>query len=115
MRSRPLFFIKVFITAAAVLLLGVYFFYQSKTFLLGPRITVVYPENGQTLSNAFVKIKGVALNTDTLFLNNRVILTDAFGSFEEGLLLAVGYNIIELTAKDKFGRVVDKKLEVVLK
>jgi hypothetical protein len=115
MQSRPLFYIKLFAVLGVVIVLGFYFFHQSKDFLMGPRITVDYPQNGQTLNNPLVSIKGKVLNAATLLVNGHAIITDNFGNFEKKLLLAKGYNIIELSAKDKFGRVIDKKLEVVLR
>lgn len=115
MKSRNGFFIKLFIGLCGVVFLLFYFFHQSKAFLLGPQIVVKYPENGETLNKTIVVVVGNVVNTDTLLLNGRFIIADSFGNFEEKLILARGYNIIELTAKDKFERETSKKLEVVVK
>jgi len=113
MRSKIRFLAGLFIGLCVVVFLFFYFFHQSKAFLTGPQIVVDTPENGETLSTAFVFIKGNAINSDTLLLNGRAIITDSSGGFEEGLLLARGYNIIGLMARDKFGRETEKKIEVV--
>ncbi|MBU1091585.1 hypothetical protein KKA27_01865 [Patescibacteria group bacterium] len=115
MMGRNSFFIKLFIGLCVSVCLFFYFFHQSRAFLLGPQIAVRSPENGETLSKSIVFVNGSAVNTDSLLLNDRPIITDSFGNFEEQLILTKGYNIIELTAKDKFGRKVNKKIEIVNK
>lgn len=115
MRAKPLFFIKIFALFSVIVLLTVYFFVQAKPFLAGPKIFLDYPRNGQIFDEKFIKIKGIVFNAKAFLLNDRVVLTDSFGRFEESLLLSEGYNIIELSAGDRFGKVANKKLEVVLK
>ena len=115
MQKRPILFIKLFVVLAVVVLLGFYFFHQSKAFLLGPNITVNFPKDGQTLTDSLVSIKGSVLNSAVFFINGQKILTDSSGNFEKKLILAKGYNVIELLAEDKFERSVNKKIEVVLK
>jgi len=115
MRKRPIFFVKVFVGLCALALLGVYFFYQSRIFLLGPQLSVEYPLSGQTLKNSLLLIKGQALNASSVLINGQQVLCDSMGNFSRKLLLAQGYNIIEITVRDKFGREVNKKLPVVLK
>ena len=115
MRTKPLFFLKIFAVTIVVVLLAVYFFIQAKPFLSGPKISLDYPQNGQVFSESYIKIGGTVFNTKILLLNDHTILADSFGHFEENLLLAEGYNIIELSAEDRFGKITNKKLEVVLK
>ncbi|MBI4692161.1 MAG: hypothetical protein HY773_01825 [Candidatus Terrybacteria bacterium] len=92
-----------------------YGLYKSKDFLGGPKIIIESPVNGQTVSNSYLEIKGAAKNVSLLYLNGRQIFTDRNGVFKENLLLARGYNIIEVSAKDKFNREIRLKREVVLK
>lgn len=115
MPRRPIILVKILAMLCVVFVLGIYFFYQSRTLLTGPQLTVDYPKNGQTLTGSFLVIKGRALNTSSVLVNGQSVLADGGGNFERKLLLAEGYNIIELTAEDKFGRIINKKLEVVLK
>ena len=93
-----------------------YFFHQSRSFLSGPKIKINIPpvviiESG----DPFFTLRGVIANTDFLFINGAKVLPDSSGNFEKTLLLAKGYNIIELSAEDKYGRAENKKLEVVLR
>ncbi|MBU1178931.1 hypothetical protein KKB69_01140 [Patescibacteria group bacterium] len=115
MNSYPLLYIKIFAILLIALVLGFYFFHQAKGFLAGPQIKIDYPENGQTLANSFMSVRGVVTNTAVLLIDGQKVLADSFGNFRKDLLLAKGYNIIELSAKDRFNRETYKKLEVVNK
>ena len=108
----------VFKVGVIIILIGGFVFYglyKSKDFLTGPKIIIESPANGQTVSNSYLEIKGAAKNVSLLYLNGRQIFTDKNGIFKENLLLARGYNIIEVSAKDKFNREIKLKREVVLK
>ena len=105
---------KFVLIAVVVGFLGIYFLYQARGYLLGPRITLDSPAPGEIIHNSYLKVEGQALNVSSLSLNGRQIFTDERGFFSEGLLLARGYNIIELTATDKFSRVRKEKREVIL-
>jgi len=89
--------------------------YKAKDFLVGPKIVIESPLDGQTISNSYLEIRGAAKNVSLLYFNGRQIFTDQNGNFKENLLLARGYNILQIEAKDKFNREVKIKREVVLK
>lgn len=91
-----------------------YALYQARNILGGPQVKIVTPQNGETVTNPLTEIKGMATNITFLSLNDRQIYTDASGNFDEELLLLPGYNVWTLEAKDKFGRTVSKKIELVL-
>jgi len=115
MQSRPLLFIKILAVLIVVAVFGFYVFHQTKVFLFGPEIIVSYPKDGQTLAKFSVTVKGKALNTSRVLVNDYRVLVNEVGHFEKNLILARGYNIIELTVEDKFGRQVEKKLQVVVR
>lgn len=92
-----------------------YFFYQSRTFVFGPGISVFEPSDGEIVRNSHVVVKGKAKNIASLELDGRRIFTLEDGSFQEDLLLASGYNIIELSAEDKLGQKIEKQIAVMLK
>ncbi len=91
-----------------------YSFFQSRNLIKGPQISLKNPETGATLANPLVAIEGTAANISFITLNDRQIFVDNDGNFKEELLLSPGYNIWEIEAKDKFGRIVSKKIELVL-
>ncbi len=92
-----------------------YGLFEAENFLLGPKITINNPQNGQVFTKPDIEIGGQVSNISLLYLNGRQIFTDKNGNFKETLLLANGYNIVELMAKDKFGREIKKLEELVLK
>lgn len=109
------FFIGTTVIAILAASFAVFGLYKAKDFLSGPEITVKSPSNGQTISNSYLEITGMAKNISSLRLNGNQIFTDEKGFFKQGLLLAKGYSIIEISAQDKFGRNVEKKLEIIMK
>lgn len=115
MRSNIRFFVGIIVIAVLVASFAVFGFYRAKDFLRGPKIIIESPGNGQTISSSYLEIKGSAKNVAVIYLNGRQIFTDEKGIFNESLLLARGYNIIEMSAQDKFGRNIEKKLEVVFR
>jgi len=103
------------IGAICLLLLsfGVYGFFKARIFMAGPQITIISPANGQSVSEPLTSIAGKAVNVASLYLNGRKIFTDKDGNFAESLLLANGYNTIEVSGADKFNRKINKILELV--
>jgi len=108
------FNIKLFLIVPVVLFLGIYFLYQARGFLLGPEIAIDSPRPGEVTHDSYLSVKGQAFNIASLSMNGRQIFIDERGVFNESLLLARGYNIIEITASDKFGRISKEKREVIL-
>lgn len=92
----------------------IYAIFKTWAFFVGPQLTVLSPQNGDTIATT-TEIVGTAKNITSLFLNNRPIFTDEKGNFREKLILPSGYNIIELKADDRFNRTVKKYLELFLK
>ncbi len=106
---------KVLSTASIVLIVGIiafYAYYQSRAIIAGPQIFITEPQHGATATSSLLIIRGVAIHTTEITLQGRPIFIDLQGNFSEELLLADGYNIIELTAKDTQGRQVKKVLEL---
>ena len=105
------------IVIIAVLVGGFSFFglFKAWDYLAGPKISIESPKDGETFSSSYIEVKGTAENVSLLSLDGRQIYAGQDGVFKENLLLAKGYNIIELSAKDKFNREIKLKREVVLK
>ncbi len=106
--------IKFILIILVVLFLGIYFLYQARGFLIGPEIVVDSPKAGEVTHDSYLQVKGQAFNISSLSMNGRQIFINERGDFNEDLLLARGYNIIEITAADKFGRISKEKREVIL-
>jgi len=115
MSSRVRLLAKIVIIAVLVGGFSFYGLFKAWDFLVGPKIIIESPKDGETFSSSYIEIKGEVKNVSFLSLDGRQIFADQNGNFKEGLLLARGYNIIELSAKDKFNREIKIKREVVLK
>ena len=81
--------------------------------MLGPKINIISPKNGDRIESETLVIRGETKNVTSLSLDGRTIFTDEKGLFQERLLLYSGYNILELKARDRFGREIKKILELV--
>ena len=92
----------------------IYATYQMRGLINGPQIIIDSPSNGSSLTTPLVTIRGRAEQITKLFLNGDKLTPDHTGRFESQLLLAQGYNIIQLDGEDRFGRRVEKKIELVL-
>jgi hypothetical protein len=113
MNKNGTFWIKtISLTSLLLFILG-YSVIQAKNVLLGPKIKIYSPLNGETYNNPFIEIKGLASNLNKLTLNDRTIFTDKGGIFSEKLILSPGYNIILLKAEDRFGKKTESKLELI--
>ncbi len=97
---------KKLLTILSILLLALvlagYIFYQSRNVLEGPEIMLSSPENGAVIADPYIAIAGVAQNISFISLNDLPISIDERGNFSEMILLAPGYNIITLYARDRF-------------
>ncbi len=82
-------------------------------FILGPSIMVYEPANGSTFTSPGIIVRGVVKRIQDITFNDRSITIDEQGNFSEAALLAPGYNIFTLAAKDKFGRSEEYRLEFI--
>jgi hypothetical protein len=90
-----------------------YGYYQSRQIIAGPLIVIKAPANYSTATSSLIRVSGQVLRAKELRLDGRAIFVDLSGNFDEKLLLADGYNIILLAAKDAEGHEANKTLELV--
>ncbi len=109
------FNLKKFIFIFSVFLLIIYGLFNARNILLGPKIEIFYPSKESETENNMTEIKGRAQNIIFLSLNERPISVDTEGYFEEKMLLSVGFNTIEIKAKDRFKNEVIEKLKIYYK
>ena len=107
--------LKLMLFVIVVIVIAGYTYYQFHTIISGPKIEIISPTNGESFYNSLVDIKGITKNITHLSLNGRTIFVDKKGLFNEKLLIYNGLNIIEVKATDKFGRITNKILNIVLK
>ncbi len=114
-RRATKFILKWITIGIAIIVIITYSFFASRDLLMGPQINIISPENGSVVTEPLVVIHGTTKNINSISLNDRPIFIDQEGRFGEQLLLAPGYTILTLRAKDRFGREVVKRLELVQK
>ncbi len=90
--------------ATFLILLSLYVAFQSRNLILGPRLKITSPIQGETLAGPVIKIAGTAKNISFLTLNDRQIYVDDQGQFSETLLPQSGLVILKLVGTDRFGR-----------
>lgn len=115
MERNAKFILGLIIFALAASIIGGYAYVRSRDFLMGPQITVTSPVDGGTLSEAPVTVEGTAQNVAYITLDGAPIFADSKGYFSQKLLLLPGYNILTVNAQDRFGKKVEKTLELVYK
>lgn len=113
MNEKSTFIIKVAAVVGVGVCIAFYFFYQARDLIQGPSIAIETPQNGASLATPLLEIKGVASNISSITLNDTPIFVDEEGVFKEKILLSPGYNIIKLSALDKFGRKTEKLLQLI--
>ena len=97
-----------------IIILG-YISFQAKDIVIGPIIEIHSPENGSSVKESAIEIKGKVKNISHISMNGNQIFTDDNGIFSEKLLLSYGYNIITIKAQDRFDREIEEKLELIYK
>ncbi|MEX0934811.1 MAG: hypothetical protein WDZ70_00600 [Candidatus Paceibacterota bacterium] len=93
-------------------LLG-YGYHAVNPFLAGPSLTLITPEDNAHLEKPLIEVRGSVQNLSHLYLNGRSITMTQEGTFAEELLLVPGYNTVELTGTDRFGREITTRRQIV--
>jgi len=95
------------------LLILVYAFFRSNDLIFGVRIKNVNITDDMKATESIQKIIGNAKNAIKLTINGREISIDEAGNFNETIALLPGYNIINITARDKFEDTDEKNYNVI--
>lgn len=106
---------KILITISVLFLIG-YIAFNSRFLLRGPEIAIAGMEDAENkivTDNKDFSLSGVISHSSFISINNRPIFIDESGNFNEKLLLSNGLSIIDIYARDKFGKEVRKKIDVV--
>ncbi len=108
-------FHRILLFSAITILVG-YGLFNSRFLLRGPEIAIAGLDETQNILHTETKdfnLKGTAMHSSFITINNRPISVDESGNFDEKLLLSNGVSIIDVYAKDKFGKEVHKKIDIV--
>ncbi len=72
-------------------------------------------ENGKIYEEGTLEITGNAKRAKHVLVNGREINLNQEGTFTDFLVLLPGYNIITISAEDKFGKITKKTFDIVRK
>jgi hypothetical protein len=114
-RRETKFYLKAITIVLFLICLFGYGIFEVWKYATGPQILVSSPKNGVSVSESLITITGHGQNTKEITLNDRPIVVDESGRFSEKILLSYGYNILDLEAKDRFGKTTEQKLQIVYK
>ena len=96
--------IKILPIILILIFIAGYSIFEARGIILGPDIVIRSPENGSGFVDSLIEIEGQAKNISYINLNDSPLAISEKGNFKEKFLLSPGYNILELDAKDRFGR-----------
>ncbi len=105
--------IKIIGSAIVVLIILLYAYARVESFARGPQIVITFPSSGLTVSEPLLFVRGAIERASYITLNGRQIYTSEAGELNERILLAEGYNVIELDASDRFKRTTKKIVEIL--
>ena len=91
----------------------VFAFFKSRDLVFGIKIKNINIADGSTVHDDVLNLTGNAKNAVNLTLNGREISVDQAGNWNETIALAVGYNVINIKAKDRFGYVDEKNYKLI--
>ena len=91
----------------------VYAFFTSKDLIFGVKIRNVNIVDGAKVTVSVLEITGNAKNAINLTLNGREISVNQQGDFNETISLLSGYNIVNIKAQDKFGKIDEKNYKLI--
>lgn len=80
-----------------------YVIWQSRLLLGGPELFLT-KEPPTEVDYPTITLEGQARNIVSIAINDRPIMTDERGYFNEDIVLPLGYTILSIEAKDRYGR-----------
>ena len=101
--------------SAFFLLIIIFAFSRSKDLIVGVKIKDANLTDGITVIDNIITVAGNAKNAVNLNLNGREISIDQEGNFKETIALLLGYNIINIKARDKFGYEDEENYKLIYK
>ncbi|OGZ44597.1 MAG: hypothetical protein A3J55_01815 [Candidatus Ryanbacteria bacterium RIFCSPHIGHO2_02_FULL_45_17b] len=113
-RARNKQYAMALFVGGGLLLVGFYFIYQLRDWILLPKLTVDVPADGALLQGPDVVVEGNATPSVRLTVNGVVAYNEENGHFHTVLLLPAGLHTIEVVAENRFGRIRSVMRQVVV-
>ncbi|MCU0660232.1 MAG: hypothetical protein MUD00_01285 [Candidatus Pacebacteria bacterium] len=94
-------------------LIALYTLFQTRDLLFGAHLAVTTIYDGQIASDSLLAIEGRMRHARQVNINGNEVKTDPDGYFTESILLSPGYNLVTVSAYDRFGKIVEKTYRVI--
>lgn len=111
LRHNPLPLRTIFVILLFISIIG-YSLFEARRYLVGPQISIEYPEEGQYTVPRLITLTAKTKNIASISINGRPVYITEDGLLQEQLLLQTGYTILTIAAKDRFGHETKKELEL---
>ena len=112
-RTTTLRLIRILIIAILACGIITYAVFRSLDYARGPSITIIEPTDGSSTASTTVTIRGHVDRVNAININGNPIFMDVAGNFTQTLIIFPGLNKLMFSARDQFGRIVEKKLDIV--
>lgn len=107
--------VKRYALTLLVLTACIYGIFRAYPLLVGPRITIYYPYNGDTVASTTFEVSGKVLRSKEITLQGKSITIDTDGTFRETVVAYYPYTILVVTATDSYGKMVTTTFQVTPK
>lgn len=97
------------------LVIIVYGIWKGRDLIFGINLKISGITNNETTTNANINLVGNAYHAVDINVDGRVVPIEQDGSWHDEIALLKGYNIISISAKDRFGRIITKTFSVTYK
>jgi len=105
--------IKFIVTFGFFFFIAIYATINTRLISKGIKLSVNGIENGKIYTEGTLQIGGNAKRAKHVLVNGREINIDKTGEFTDFLVLLPGYNIITISAEDKFGKITKKTFDII--
>jgi hypothetical protein len=92
-----------------------YGLFRAHPLIVGPQITVISPQDGESVASTTFQISGTVKRSTAIYLQGKPITVNEKGAFTETLIAVPPYTILVLVATDKYGATTTKTLRVIPK
>lgn len=94
-------------------IIAAYALYQTRDLIFGARLQVTSLTDGTVATEQLLTIEGRMKHAAAITINSNEIKTNQEGYFSEKILLSPGYNVITISARDRFGKSIEKTYRVL--
>ena len=95
------------LTLLFVIIFG-YGIWKGRDLIFGIQLTVSGVQNNETTTSPVLSLSGVAYHAVQIIVDGRTVSVEENGTWQDSVALMNGYNVISVSAKDKFNRTISK-------